>query len=539
MRVARLPLLLLGAAILALAAEWSAYDWSAVGDWLPDLTAGSALIVGGLVGWTVRPQSRSGALMTVAGVAWFLPNLATTGVAALDWPLTHLLYAHRGALVALVLTFPLGRLYGRLDAVVVAVACALALLAALWQSPVAAIAFSLVLVAIATRGYLVAIGRERRLRQAAWWATGALAAIFAGVALAHLVTSPAGNASTLLAYELSLAILAAALLAALIHAPWEARRIGDLVVELGEKSPTVRDRLAHALGDPTLQVGYWSVPHAAYLDAEGRTLDLAVPARGRAATRVDRDSEPLAVLVHDRAVLDDRGLFEAVAAASTLAAANMRLQAEVRQQVAELESSRRRLLDAADQERRRLEQSLRSGAERRLAALRPVLEQAAAMSTDGREAAMLVERADDQLERTLAELRRLARGLHPRVLASHGLAKALRGLASESPVAVDLSLPAGRVPKEVESALYFLCAEALANSAKYAKATRISVEVVLDDEAVVAEIADDGIGGADPARGTGLSGLADRIETLHGRIRVTSPPGTGTLIRAEIPLRES
>jgi signal transduction histidine kinase len=538
MRGARLPLLLLGASILALAAEWSGYDWSAVGDWLPDLTAGSALIVCGLAGWTVRPQSRSGALMTVAGVAWFLPNLATTGVAALDWPLSHLLYAHRGVLVALVLTFPLGRMRGRLDAVVVVVACGLALVAPLWQNPVAAIAFSLVLVAIATRWYLVSIGRDRRLRQAAWWATAALAAIFAGAALAHLVTTPADNASTLRAYQLSLAVLAAVLLTALIHAPWESRRIGDLVVELREKSSTARDRLAHALGDPTLQVGYWSVPHQAYVDAQGGTLDLAVPARGRAATRVDRDGEPLAVLVHDRAVLDDRGLFEAVAAASTLAAANMRLQAEVREQVAELESSRRRLLDAADQERRRLEQRLRSGAERRLAALHPVLEDAAAMSIDGRDAATLVERAEDQLERTLAELRRLALGLHPRVLASDGLAEAIRGLASESPVAVELSLPAQRVPKDVESALYFLCAEALANSAKYANATRISVQLSLDDEGVVAEIADDGVGGADPARGTGLSGLADRIETLNGRLRVASPPGIGTLIRAEIPFRE-
>jgi len=539
MREARLALLLIATAILAAAAEWSAYDWSGVRNWLPDLVAGSALLVCGVVAWSLRPQSRSGALMAAAGLAWFLPNFATTGFAAVDWPLAHLLYAHRAVLVALVLSYPLGRRYGHRDAAVVAAASVIAVVAAVWQNAATAIVFSVVLVAIATRAHLGAVGRERRLRQAAWWATVALAAIFAGVALAHLTTSAAANASTLLAYELSLAVLAVGLLAALIQAPWESRRIGDLVVELGQRSTTVRDRLASALGDPTLQVGYWSPPRETYVDGDGGTLDLASPEPGRAATRIDRDGEPLAVLVHDRAVLDDPGLFEAVAAASALAAENARLQSEVREQVAELESSRRRLLDAADQERRRLEQRLHTGAEQRLAGLRPVLGSASGSAAGGSETATLVARADDQLERTLAELHRLARGLHPRVLASEGFEEALRDLAAESPVAVDLSLPGRPVPREAEPALYFVCAEALANSAKYADASRVSVNVVLSSESVVAEIADDGIGGADPARGTGLGGLVDRIEALDGSLLVTSPPGQGTVIRAEIPLTGS
>jgi signal transduction histidine kinase len=537
MRAARIPLWL-GAFLLAVGAEWSAYDWSDVRHWLPDLVAGSALISCGLVGWSRRPESRSGGLMAAAGVAWFLPNFATTGVSAVDWTFEHLLYAHRGPLLALVVTYPLGRLRGRLDAAVVLAGCVLALLTPVWQSELASIGVALALLAVAARGYVAAVGRQRRLRQAALGATAALATLFAGVALAHLVASGAARGAILLAYQLSLVALATALLTALIQEPWEPRRVGDLVVELGEtRSGTLRDALARALGDPELEVGYWSPAASAYIDAEGAALEPAAPAGGRSATRIDRDGEPVAVLIHDRAVLDDRGLLEAIGEASALAAANARLQAEVREQIGALEASRRRLLDAADQERRRLEQRLHGGAERRLTALRPVFERAAATVAAESEAAVRVERAGAQLERTLDELRQLARGLHPRALVENGLATALRGLAAESPTPVDLSLPDRPLPQGLESAVYFVCAEALTNAAKYATAARVSVRVSIVDGAVVAEVTDDGVGGADPAQGSGLSGLADRVEALGGRLRVTSPPGGGTRVSAEIPLR--
>src|SRR5712691_2280553 len=342
MRASRL-LLWLGAAILAVGAEWSAYDWGDVRRWLPDLVAGSTLIACGLIGSSRRPESRSGALMAAAGVAWFLPNFATTGISGIDWLFAHLLYAHRGPLVALVLTDPRGRLRGRLDATAVLAGGAAGLATPVWQSEPVSIGAAVLLVAVATRGYLAAVGRERRLRHAAWWATAALAAILVGVGVAHLVASQAANTSTLLAYQLALAVLALALLAARISAPWEPRRVGDLVVELGEtRSGTLREALARALGDPSLQVGYWSPTLEAYVDAEGALLELPDSARERSATRIERDGEPVAVLVLDRAVLEDRGLLDAVGTASALAAANVRLQAEVREQAVELESSRRR-----------------------------------------------------------------------------------------------------------------------------------------------------------------------------------------------------
>src|SRR3954452_8771302 len=146
MRAARVALWL-GAPMLAVGAEWSAYDWSDVRHWLPDLLAGSALISCGRVGWSRRPESRSGGLMLAAGVAWFVPDFATTGVSAVDWIFAHLLYAHRGPLVALVVTYPLGSLRSRVDSVVVLAGGVLALFTPVWQSDFASITVAVALVA--------------------------------------------------------------------------------------------------------------------------------------------------------------------------------------------------------------------------------------------------------------------------------------------------------------------------------------------------------------------------------------------------------
>ena len=147
-----------------------------------------------------------------------------------------------------------------------------------------------------------------------------------------------------------------------------------------------------------------------------------------------------------------------------------------------------------------------------------------------------VERARGQLARTLADLRDLAGGLHPRALTEDGLAAALASLARRSPVPVELAVPAERLPAEVEVAAYFVCSEALANVAKYASASRAVVRVTADDRAALVEVVDDGVGGADPAQGSGLRGLADRVEALGGALRLESPPGVGTRLAAELPL---
>jgi signal transduction histidine kinase len=252
-------------------------------------------------------------------------------------------------------------------------------------------------------------------------------------------------------------------------------------------------------------------------------------------TRIERDGNPIAALIHDPAVLDDPVLLEAVSSAAQLAASNARLQAEVRAQVAALRASRRRVMDAGDEERRRLERRLRDGAERRLVELAGTL-QRTHQGTSGEETRVRIDRAAAQLERTLEDLNRLAQGLHPRVLSDRGLAAALASLAERSEVPVEVAISSNGIPPPIEAVAFFVCSEALANVAKYASASRVNVSVTSGDGGVRVEVEDDGVGGADPSHGSGLRGLADRVEALGGTLRIESTPGHGTRLTAELPL---
>src|SRR5512133_2103418 len=536
MRLFRFALWPSGAA-LGILAEQIYFGLGDARHWVPDLVTGWSLIACGLIGWSRRPDSRSGVLMAATGFAWFAGNFATAGLGPLDWLAGHALYLYRGPLVQLVLSYPRGRLAGRIERAAVALGYLAAIVTPAGRSGTTTIVLASLLVGVAGRSYLHAAGRERRERLAALQATAFLGAVLAGDALVRLaVSTPEAKDATLLANEAVLVALAVSLLAGLLRWPWERAEVTDFVVELGEaRSGTLRDALARALGDPTLELGYWFPESGAYVDAAGYRLELPTAGSARAVTRVERDGQAVAVLVHDPVVLDDPGLVEAVTAAARLAASNARLQAEVRAQVSELQESRRRLVRAGDEERRRLEQRLREGAERRLVALEHVLERASGNASRSRTAE--TERASAQLARALADLNDLARGLHPRALAEKGLAAALASLARRSPVPVELAVLAGPLSAEVEAAAYFVCSEALANAAKYASASRVVVRVTADDRAALVEIVDDGVGGADPAQGSGLRGLADRGEALGGALRLDSPPGGGTCLSAEIPLR--
>jgi len=535
MRGLRLLLWPAGAA-LGIGAEWALYGWADPRHWLPDLLTGWTLVGCGLIGWSRRPESRSGALMAATGLTWFAANFTTTGFGALDWLGAHLLYLYRGPLVHLVLTYPRGRSVGRLERAAVAGGYGAALVLPVWRSDIATIALAGVLVAAATGGYFGALGRERREHLYALQATAFVAAVLVGADVLRLVFPTTGaNEATLLGYQAALCALAVGLLATLILAPWERPPVTDLVVELGEaRSGTLRDALSRALGDPTLEVGYWLPDRGMYVDAAGRALDLPAHGSDRRVTRVQRDGQELAALVHDPAVLDDPALLEAVTAAARLGAANARLQAQVRARVEELQVSRRRLIEASDDERRRLEQRLREGTVRRLDSLAELL--AAARGRAGPETATSIDRAESQLLHTLADLRELAAGLHPRELAANGLAEALRSLAEQSPVRVELEVSSERLPREVEAAAFFVCSEALANVVKYASASHAVVTATASRGGLRVEVVDDGVGGADAAGGTGLRGLADRVEALGGTLDLESPPGRGTRLTAELPL---
>jgi signal transduction histidine kinase len=316
--------------------------------------------------------------------------------------------------------------------------------------------------------------------------------------------------------------------------------VAGLVVELGSlPSPArLRDAIARCLGDPSLELAFWLPGDGRYVDPDGQPVDRAERS-GRAVTVLEHDGNRLAALVHDRALLDERELLDAVGAAAGLALENARLHAELRAQLAQVRASRARIVAAGDAERRRLERDLHDGAQQRLLGIRLALQLARGRLADGGATVdELLAEADAEVVDALAELRALARGIHPAILTEEGLAPALAGLARRTPVPVEVSVCGGRLPAVVEATAYFVAAEALANIIKHARASRASVEVARSNGRLAVLVADDGDGGADPA-GAGLRGLRDRVEALDGRLNVDSPPGGGTRVSAEIPCAQS
>ena len=214
-----------------------------------------------------------------------------------------------------------------------------------------------------------------------------------------------------------------------------------------------------------------------------------------------------------------------------------RLDADLRARVVELRASRARLVEAGDTERRRLERNLHDGAQARLVGVALLLGHARRrVDADPEETAALLDRAMTELRAGLAELRELARGIHPAVLTERGLEPALHALASRAPVPVMVETDGEqRLPAPVEAAAYFVISEALANVAKYAQATEATVAVRRRNGCLTVDISDDGIGGADAAEGSGLRGLGDRVAALDGTLSLDSPPGHGTRLHVEIP----
>jgi signal transduction histidine kinase len=295
-------------------------------------------------------------------------------------------------------------------------------------------------------------------------------------------------------------------------------------------------RLASALGDDTLTVAFWLPDANQYVDREGRVVTLPAPGSERAVTEIDLDGKHVAALIHDAALSEEAGAVRAAGRAAALWLERDRLEAERRAYVTELRESRARLVAASDTERRRIERDLHDGAQQRLAALllRMKLERRGSDGDARRQAALLVE-VEASLATALEDLRTLAAGILPPVLSDHGLAAALEELASRSPVPVSLELDEARSPERVEVAAYFVAAEALANVTKHANAARAFVRTRREPGHLVVEVRDDGDGGASPDGGSGLRGLADRLDALDGRLSVESAAGAGTTLCAEIP----
>jgi signal transduction histidine kinase len=263
---------------------------------------------------------------------------------------------------------------------------------------------------------------------------------------------------------------------------------------------------------------------------------LPAPDDGRAVTEIERDGAPVAAIVHAPALLEDRELVRTAGAAAALALENERLAAEVRAHYDDLRAASARLVAAGDAARRRIERDLHDGAQQRFVSLSVTLNLARRHAEPGSQTASLLDSAMTELTAGLSELRELARGIHPAVLTERGLDPALAGLAARAPLPVTISAPLdARLPPAVEAAAYFVVMEALTNVAKYASATAAEVTIQQVTGHLLIDVADDGVGGADPRAGTGLVGLADRVAAHGGRLEVESPPGGGTVVRAEMP----
>jgi signal transduction histidine kinase len=298
-----------------------------------------------------------------------------------------------------------------------------------------------------------------------------------------------------------------------------------------------RDALAHALDDPTLQLALWLPERGEFVDVAGKPVALPTDDRRHAVTRIEDEGEPVAALVHDPSLLEEPELVEGVGAAARLALENARLQAELRVQLKNVDDSRARIVAAGDEERRRIERDLHDGAQQRLVAI--ALELRTAQRRIGQrldpEVESVLTTAVNELQGALEELRELARGIHPTILAEGGLAAALDSLARRSPLSVRVDATAERFPPDVEATAYFVACEALANVAKHAGATTATVAARRENGTLVIEVADNGVGGASLDGGSGLRGLADRVEARGGLLRVESERGSGTRVIGEIP----
>jgi signal transduction histidine kinase len=332
-------------------------------------------------------------------------------------------------------------------------------------------------------------------------------------------------------------VLPVSMLAGLFATRLARGRVATLAVRLASGVPTggLAALLAETLRDPSVELAFPAPDGNGLVDTDGRPVVAPSPDDPtRAVTRLERDGRLLALLVHDPAIDEgDPDLVPAVGSVAQMALVNERLSAQVKAQLEEVRASRSRIVEATDAERRRVERELHDGAQQRLVALSMKLEAARAGVVG---ASTLIDQTTAELGVAIDEVRQLARGLHPTILTESGLRAAVDALAERTPIPVTVDVPEGRFPGVAEATAYYVIAEAITNVAKYAAASGITVRVRQEDGRLRVTIEDDGRGGADPASGSGLRGLFDRVAAAGGSLRVESPPGAGTRILAEVPV---
>jgi signal transduction histidine kinase len=518
----------------------------------------------GLVAWWRRPESRFGPLMVAAGFGFFLSSLQWANTAlpytiglAFDL-LPAVLFLH------VFLAFPGGRLEGRPEQILVAAGYCAAiglqlvkmLLADAYPDNLIGVADELsaantvedvqliALSAISLAGIPVLVARRlssgRPLRRWTELLVDSFALALVAMALLLLAGAfawPSFETIRRITFGI-IGLSPLAFLVGLLSARLARSTVADLLVQLhADPMPAELPALfGRALRDPSVTLAYWLPEYQAWADLDGRAVELPADDSGRTTTLIERDGVRLAALVHNRSLSEERELLDAVSAAAGMALENGRLQSELRARLEELRGSRERVLEAGQSERQRLERNLHDGAQQRLIALSLDLSRLEQRIRDDPEARAQIDQARQEIAQSLEELREVAHGLHPAVVSGHGLAVALESLAARAPVPVRLTVDLEeRVAEQLEVAAYYVISESLANIGKHAHATSATIDVARADGRLIVEIVDDGVGGADSEGGSGLRGLADRVEALDGQLRVWTPRGGGTRVRAEMP----
>ena len=486
----------------------------AASPWLTavDVAVGLAFVAAGVAARGPLPER---ALIAAVGPAW-LAGSFLVGARSL----------HQAVLVVALVAFPAGRVRGIVSWVLVGLA-GLAALGLLPQLGVAAL-FAGIAAAM--------LARWRADPAAAWYPVAAAAAIAAVLAwvwwIAHRRTGTFDATVILLSYELVLLLVACSFPLGAAAVLQKRARLADPLLSEGQLAGLdgLAVVLGDVLGDPDLRVFRWQVADAMFVDGRGQR----VAGRGdRRWLAVDGPNGPVAVVAHRSSALEDGPTAAAVAGAVRLAVTHLRLQEEQQERLRELEASRARLVAAADRQRARAAAELRQDVE---APLRVAQSELVAMrAVRDPEVAAAVDVVVQELAAATGEVADLVAGIPPADLGGGRLGRALHAVAEASPVPVTVAVAEdAAASQEAETALFYVCCEALANAVKHAGATRVAIAVERQDDGVVVTVADDGRGGADPS-GSGLVGLADRLAACRGRLRVDSPPGAGTTVTAVVP----
>jgi signal transduction histidine kinase len=532
---------------------------------------GASLLGSGLASWRARPENRLGPVMVLTAIGFFASQLIEGSPAWMYTLGTAIQYFWLIGFLYLLLSFPTGRLAGRLDRWLMGTVVALMFVPILAMldgngaglrcpgcpdnllqivhnnreamnllglQRLLGSALLLVIVGVLIRRWLRASAARRRAVAPVLVAGCATFIALATTATLDLFGDPLNALPANVFFYLT-ASVPIAVLFVFLQRQLARGGVAGLVVELGTPGADtdLRHALARALGDPSLELAFWFPAERCYVDGDGTPVRLPAGDASRSATFVERDGRPVAALLHDPVLDESSELVESVCAAASLALENERLHAELRARLVELQASRARLVGATDAERRRIERDLHDGTQQRLVSIAMslgLLESKLPSAQD--EARPLLRETREALTLALEELRELTHGITPPLLVERGLEAALEELCRRASLPTHLRVELDRrLADEVESAAYFVVSEALTNAAKHSHGREVRVTASYAAQTLTLEVADDGIGGASTAGGSGLRGLADRVEALGGRFTASSPPGRGTSLRAEIP----